>query len=180
MEGKLLENRIVVINGEINSDSSYDTITKLLYLDSVSDDDINIYINSSGGDVREGLAIIDCMNFIKSDVSTLCLGKAYSMASIILSSGTKNKRYALPNSEIMIHEPFTSASGREQEISIFNKRIGKTKNALIDILLKTTNKNKKEIIDSMNYDNFMNSKEAKEYGIIDSIISTKTVENHWN
>lgn len=171
VEEKLLENRIVFINGIIDDESAYKAITKLLYLDSLNHKDISLYINSHGGGVIQGLSIIDCMNYIKSDVSTVCIGSAYSMGAIILAAGADNKRYALPNSEIMIHQPFSSnVSGTASEVINSGNRISKNKDILINILINKTKKKKKEIIDSFNYDNFMSSKEAKEFGLIDNII----------
>ena len=170
MDKYLLDNRIIIINGVIDDNSSYSVITKLLYLDSISNDDISLYINSPGGSVSQGLAIIDCMNYIKSDVSTFCLGEAYSMASIILASGAKNKRYALPNSEIMIHEPMTKAEGNPIDLDIYSKRLFKTRDILVNILAKSTNNSKDIIIKNLNNDNYMTSKDAKNFGIIDNII----------
>ena len=123
----LLKNRIVFLNGEVNDENAYDVITKLLYLDSVGNDDISLYINSPGGSVIQGLAIIDCMNIIKSNVATYCIGSAYSMGAIILSCGSKGKRYALPNSEIMIHSPSGTLAGKAEEVALSSKRLGDSK-----------------------------------------------------
>ena len=170
IEENLLKNRIVFLNGEVNDTNAYDIITKLLYLDSVNNEEISLYINSPGGSVIQGLAIIDCMNIIKSNVSTYCIGLAYSMGAIILACG--NKRYALENSEIMIHSPSTSLSGKADEIALSSKRLDETKNKLIEILSKKTKKNKKQINKYFNCDSFMNSNEALEFGIIDKIIKS--------
>jgi len=172
IEENLLKNRIIFLNGEVNSETSYDIITKLLYLDSLNQDDISLYINSPGGSVREGLAIIDCMNTIKSNIATYCIGSSYSMGAIILSSGTIGKRYALPNSEIMIHSPSTNLSGKAEDISSSSKRLDETKNKLIEILSKNTKKNKKTINKYFKDDTYMNSDKALEFGIIDKIIKS--------
>ena len=170
MEDKLLQERIIFINGEINDTSAYDTITKLLYLDSENNEKISLYINSPGGSVVEGLAIIDTMNYIKSDVDTYCIGKAYSMGAMILSCG--KTRYALENSEIMIHSPSTSMEGKAEQIELSTERLKNTKKKLIEILYKKTNKTKKEIDKNFQKDTFMTSKEAKEFGIIDKILKS--------
>lgn len=168
----LLNNRIVFLNGEVNDNTAYDIITKLLYLDSVNHEEISLYINSPGGSVIQGLAIIDCMNIIKSSVSTYCIGSAYSMGAIILSCGAIGKRYCLPNSEVMIHAPSYSMAGKADEIRLSSQRLDETKNKLIEILAKNTKKNKKQINKYFSYDSFMNSKQALEFGIIDKIIKS--------
>lgn len=168
----LLNNRIVFLNGEVNDSTAYDIITKLLYLDSVNHEEISLYINSPGGSVIQGLAIIDCMNIIKSSVSTYCIGSAYSMGAIILSCGAIGKRYCLPNSEVMIHAPSSSMAGKADEIRLSSQRLDETKDKLIEILAKNTKKNKKQINKYFSYDNFMNSKQALEFGIIDKIIKS--------
>lgn len=168
----LLKNRIIFLNGEVNDESAYDVITKLLYLDSISNDEISLYINSPGGSVIQGLAIIDCMNIIKSDVATYCIGSAYSMGAIILSSGSVGKRYTLPNSEIMIHSPSSSFNGKTEEIVLSTKRLEQTKDKLLQILSKNTKKNKKQISKYFTYDCFMNSEEALNFGIVDKIFKS--------
>ena len=172
IEEKLLENRIIFLNGEVNDETAYNIITKLLYLDSLNNEEISLYINSPGGNVIQGLAIIDCMNIIKSNVSTYCIGSAYSMGAIILSCGTIGKRYALPNSEIMIHSPSTQMSGKAEEIALSSKRLDETKFKLIEILSKNTKKNKKQINKYFSNDSFMNSNEALDFGIVDKIIKS--------
>ena len=167
---RLLKDRIIIINGEINDTSANIIIAELLYLDSISHDDISIYINSPGGSITAGMGIYDTMNFIKSDVSTICVGMAASMGAFLLSSGKKNKRFALPNSEIMIHQPLGGASGQATEIKIAAERILKLKNKLNKILAKNTNQNIKKIEKDTDRDNFMDPKEALEYGLIDKII----------
>ena len=171
MEDKLLENRIIFINGEINDELSSRVISNLLYLDSISHDDISLYINSPGGYVNQGMAIIDTMNYIKSDVKTYSLGQSFSMASIILSCGTKGKRYSLPNSVIMIHQPSGGAYGKSDDVLITTNTLTKCKDKLINILVKQTKKNKKEITSYMNNDYYMDANDALSFGIIDKIIS---------
>lgn len=172
IDEKLLDNRIIFINGDINEDTSFNVITKLLYLDSINQNDISLYINSNGGSVSEGLAIIDCINLIRSDVATYSIGKSYSMGAIILSCGTIGKRYSLENSEIMIHAPSTTLSGKADDIMNSSIRLDNTKNKLIEILSKNTNKTKSQIKKYFMYDKFMNGKEALEFGIIDKIIKS--------
>ena len=170
---RLLKDRIIIINGEINNDVANSTIAQLLYLDSKNNDDINIYINSPGGSVTDGMAIYDTMNFIKSDVSTIGVGICASMGAFLLSSGKKGKRYSLPNTEIMIHQPLGGAQGQATEIKIAAEHILKTKDKLNKILSINTNKDLKTIEHDTDRDNFMNSKEAKDYGIIDEIIKKR-------
>ncbi len=170
MEEKLLENRIVFINGEINDELTYRVISTLLYLDSINNDDISLYINSPGGYVTQGLAIIDTMNFIKSNIRTYCVGQAASMAAIILACGSKGKRYILPNSEIMIHQPSGGAYGKSDDVLIKCNVLTKCKERLINILTVTTKKNKREITKYLNNDYYMGATEAIEFGIVDKII----------
>jgi len=173
----LLNNRIVFLNGEVNDNTAYDIITKLLYLDSINNDEISLYINSPGGSVIQGLAIIDCMNIIKSSVSTYCIGAAYSMGAIILSCGTIGKRYCLPNSEVMIHSPSSTMAGKAEEINLSARRLDETKEKLIEILVKNTKKTKKQINKYLMCDSFMNSNQALEFGIIDKIIKSNWFNN---
>ena len=167
---RLLEDRIVFITGEINDNNSNIIVSELLYLDSINQEDIYIYINSPGGSITSGMAIYDTMNYIKSDIVTICIGMAASMASIILSSGTKGKRYILPNSEVMIHQPLGGINGQATEIKIHAERILKLKDKLNKILSKNTNSNLKKIEQDTERDYFMDSKEALEYGLVDKII----------
>lgn len=167
---KLLKNRIIILNGEINDNTSNVIVAQLLYLDSINHEDISLYINSPGGSVTSGMAIYDTMNFIKSDVSTICIGIAASMASILLSAGAKGKRYALPNSEVMIHQPLGGVQGQATEIKIAAERILKLKDKINQILSLHTNQNIKKIENDTERDNFMNSEEALEYGLIDKIL----------
>jgi len=167
---KLLEDRIILLTGEINDYTSNIIIAELLYLDSINHNDICIYINSPGGSITSGMAIYDTMNYIKSDVSTICIGIAASMGAFLLSSGTKGKRYALPNSEIMIHQPLGGASGQATEIKIAANRILRLKEKLNRILSENTNQPIKKIEDDTERDYFMNSNEALDYGIVDKIL----------
>lgn len=167
---RLLEDRIILLSGEIDDNLSNIIISELLYLDSKSNEDVCIYINSPGGSITSGMAIYDTINYIKSDVSTICIGIAASMASFILSSGTKGKRYILPNAEVMIHQPIGGVQGQATEIKIVANRIIKMKDKLNKILSNNTNKDIKQIEIDTERDYFMNSKEALEYGIVDKII----------
>jgi len=166
---RLLKDRIIIINGEINDDTSNSIVAQLLYLDSINHDDISIYINSPGGSITSGMAIYDTMNFIKSDVVTICIGMAASMAAFLLSSGKKGKRYCLPNAEVMIHQPLGGAQGQATEIKIAAERILKLKKKLNTILAKNCGQSLKKIEKDTERDYFMDSKESLEYGIIDKI-----------
>lgn len=167
---RLLKDRIIMLSGEINDEVSNNIIAQLLYLDSINHDDISIYINSPGGSITAGMAIYDTMNFIKSDISCICVGMAASMAAFLLASGTKGKRCALRNSEVMIHQPLGGVKGQATEIKIAADRILKLKNRLNKILAKNTSKNLKTIERDTERDNFMDSDEALKYGIIDKIL----------
>lgn len=167
---RLLKDRIIIISGEINDINSNTIVAELLYLDSLNNDDISIYINSPGGSVTAGMAIYDTMNFVKSDVSTICVGMAASMGAFLLSSGCKGKRYVLPNSEVMIHQPLGGAQGQATEIKIAAERILKLKDKLNHILSKNTDKSLKIIEKDTERDNFMTASEALEYGIVDEIL----------
>lgn len=171
---KLLEDRIIFIGDEITDHLANIIIGELLYLDSINNKDISIYINSPGGSVTAGMAIYDTMNFIKSDVCTICIGCAASMGAFLLSSGKKGKRYSLPNSEIMIHQPLGGANGQATEIKIAAEHILKIKDKLNKILSINTNQDIKTIEKDTERDNYMNAKEALEYGIIDEIIKKAT------
>lgn len=170
---RLLKDRIIILNGEINDQTSNIVVAQLLYLDSESNEDIELYINSPGGSITSGMAIYDTMNFIKSKVSTICIGMAASMAAFLLSSGEKGKRMALPNSDIMIHQPLGGASGQATEIKIAAEHILKVKNKLNKILAKNTGKTIEQIEQDTERDYFLSSKEAKNYGLIDKIIENK-------
>lgn len=167
---KLLASRIVFINGEINDSVASTVIAELLYLDSLSNDDISIYINSPGGMVTAGFAIYDTMNFIKSDVSTIGMGLCASMAAFLLSSGQKGKRYLLPNAEVMIHQPIGGAQGQATEIKIASDHILETKTKLNKILAKNTGQKLTKIMKDTERDHYLDAKKAKEYGLVDHII----------
>lgn len=167
---RLLKDRIILLNGEIDDNTANIIIAQLLYLDSLNNQDINLYINSPGGSITAGMAIYDTMNFIKSNVSTICIGICASMAAFLLSSGSKGKRYALPNSEVMIHQPLGGAQGQATEIKIAAERILKLKDKLNKILAHNTGKKIEQIEKDTERDYFLSSKEAKEYGIIDKIL----------
>lgn len=167
---RLLKDRVIMLSGEINDLTANIVIAELLYLDSINNDDISIYINSPGGSITSGMAIYDTMNFIKSDVSTICIGMAASMGAFLLSCGKKGKRFALPNSEIMIHQPLGGASGQATEIKIAAERILKIKDKLNKILATNTNQDLKKIENDTERDYFMDSTEALDYGIIDKVI----------
>ena len=167
---RLLKNRIILLSGEINDDTANVIIAQLLYLDSISNDDISLYINSPGGSITSGMAIYDTMNLIKSDVSTICIGMAASMAAFLLSCGKKGKRYCLPNSEVMIHQPLGGVNGQATEIDIVAKRIITLRSKINSILAKNTKRNIKQIEKDTDRDYYMDSKAALEYGIIDKIL----------
>lgn len=170
---RLLKDRIIIINGEINNETANSVVAQLLFLDSLNNEDISIYINSPGGSVTDGMAIYDTMNFIKSDVSTIGMGICASMAAFLLSSGKKGKRCALPNCEVMIHQPLGGAQGQATEIKIAAEHILKTKDKLNKILSNNTGKDLNIIEKDTDRDNFMDSNEALNYGIIDKIIDNK-------
>ena len=170
---RLLKERIIFISGEINDNTANSVVAQLLYLDSLNNNDISIYINSPGGSITAGMAIYDTMNFINSDVITICIGMAASMGAFLLSSGTKNKRYALPNSDIMIHQPLGGIEGKATDIKIVSDRIIDLKKRINKILSKNTNQTLKRIEKDTETDNYMNSKEALKYGLIDRIIKYK-------
>ena len=172
---RLLKDRIIILNGEINDDSSNIVVAQLLYLDSLNNEDISIYINSPGGSITSGMAIYDTMNFVKSDVSTICIGMSASMAAFILACGAKGKRYILPNSEVMIHQPLGGTQGQATDIKIATDRIIKLKHRINSILAKQTGQSLKKITSDTERDYFMNSNEALKYGLVDKIIDHK-----WN
>lgn len=167
---RLLKDRIIILCGEIDDINSNTIVAQLLYLDSINHDDISIYINSPGGSVTAGMAIYDTMHFIKSDVSTICVGMAASMAAFLLSSGTKGKRCCLPNSEVMIHQPLGGAQGQATEIKIAAERILKLRDKLNHMLAKNTGKNLTEIEKDTERDYFLSAEESLNYGLIDKIL----------
>ena len=170
---RLLKDRIILLSGEIDDECVNSVIAQLLYLDSLNNEEISLYINSPGGSVTSGMAIYDTMNFVKSDVSTICLGMAASMGAFLLSSGKKGKRYALPNSEIMIHQPLGGAKGQATEIKIAAEQILKTKEKLNKILSENTGQDLKKVEQDTERDHFLDANEALDYGLIDKIITQK-------
>ena len=167
---RLLEDRIIFLDGEINNQTANLIIAQLIYLEGKDPDkDIMMYINSPGGSVVSGMAIYDTMNYIKCDVSTICVGLAASMAAILLSSGAKGKRFALPNSEVMIHQPLGGFQGQASDIKISTDHILDLKNRLNKILSKNTNKSIKTIEKDTDRDNYLNAEEAINYGLVDKI-----------
>lgn len=167
---RLLKERIIMLSGEINDQMANSIIAQLLYLDSINHDDISLYINSPGGVITAGMAIYDTMQFIKSDVTTICVGMAASMASFLLASGAKGKRFCLPNSEVMIHQPLGGAQGQATEIKIAAEHILKLKDKLNRLLSKNTGKDLQTIEHDTERDNFMDAEEALEYGLVDKIV----------
>ena len=170
---RLLKDRIVLLSGEIDDNLANIIVSELLYLDSINHDDISLYINSPGGSITAGMAIMDTMNFVKSDVSTICLGMAASMGAFLLSCGKKGKRYILPNAEVMILQPLGGVQGQATEIKIVAERILKLKEKLNTILAKNTKKDLKTITKDTERDYFLDSKEAVMYGIVDQILDKK-------
>ena len=167
---RLLKDRIIMLTGEINDNLANSIVSQLLYLDSLNHEDISLYINSPGGSISSGMAIYDTMNYIKSDVSTICLGMAASMGAFLLSSGSKGKRYCLPNSEVMIHQPLGGASGQATEIKIAAEHILKIKDKMNKILANNTNKDIKVIEADTERDNYLSANDALTYGLIDKIL----------
>lgn len=167
---RLLKERIIMLSGEINDQMANSIVAQLLYLDSINHDDISLYINSPGGVITAGMAIFDTMQFIKSDVTTICVGMAASMASFLLASGKKGKRFCLPNSEVMIHQPLGGAQGQATEIKIAAEHILKLKDKLNRLLSKHTDQDLKVIEHDTERDNFMDAEEALAYGLVDKII----------
>ena len=167
---RLLDDRIIFLSGEINDAVANTVVAQLIYLEGKdSTKDISLYINSPGGSVTAGMAIYDTMNYIKCDVSTICIGMAASMGAFLLSSGTKGKRYALPNSEIMIHQPLGGAQGQASDIKIQAEHILRTKAKLNRILAANTGNDIERIEKDTDRDNYMSADEAKDYGLIDSV-----------
>ncbi len=167
---RLLKDRIIFICGEISENTSNIVVSQLLYLDSISNDDIYLYINSPGGSVTAGMAIYDTMEYIKSDVNTIGMGMCASMAAFLLACGEKKKRMALPNTEIMIHQPLGGAQGQASDIKIAAERIIKIRLKLNEILSKKTNQDIETIEKDTDRDNYLSAEEAKNYGLIDIVI----------
>lgn len=168
---RLLNDRIIFLADEVNDATASLVVAQLLYLEAQDPDrDISLYINSPGGSVTSGMAIYDTMNYIKCDVSTICIGMAASMGAFLLSSGAKGKRFALPNSEIMIHQPLGGAQGQASDIKIHAEHILKTRDTLNSILAANTGKPIEIIAADTERDNFMSAAAAVEYGLIDKVV----------
>ncbi|MBC6713873.1 ATP-dependent Clp protease proteolytic subunit [Treponema sp. Marseille-Q3903] len=168
---RLLKDRIIFIDGEINDYTADLAVAQILFLESENPEkDISIYINSPGGSVTAGLAIYDTMKYVKCDIQTICMGQAASMAAILLAGGTKGKRYALPSSRVMIHQPRGGVEGQESDISILAKEIIRLKKLSIEYLASDTGKTVKKIAEDIERDYYMSSKEAMEYGIVDHVM----------
>ncbi|MDY6012661.1 ATP-dependent Clp endopeptidase proteolytic subunit ClpP [Clostridium sp.] len=175
---RLLKDRIIMINGEINDATSNLVVAQLLFLESEDPDkDIYIYINSPGGSITAGMAIYDTMQYIKPDVCTICIGLAASMGSFLLSSGKKGKRYALPNAEIMIHQPLGGFQGQATDFDIHAKRILRIKDKLNQILSENTDQPLEKIKADVERDYFLDADEAMEYGLVDKVITKNEIEN---
>ena len=171
---RLLKDRIIFLDGEVNDASASVIVAQLLFLEAEDPGkDINLYINSPGGSVTAGLAIYDTMQYIKCDVSTICIGMAASMGSFLLSGGKKGKRLALPNAEIMIHQPSGGAQGQASEIQIAAEHILKTRRKLNEILAANTGQTLDTLARDTDRDNFMSAEEAKAYGLIDEVITSR-------
>ena len=169
---RLLKDRIIFLGEEVNDVTASLVVAQLLFLESEDPNkDINLYINSPGGSVTAGMAIYDTMNYIKCDVCTTCIGMAASMGAFLLSGGAKGKRFALPNAEIMIHQPSGGAQGQATEINIAAEHILKTRKKLNEILAANTGRSYEEIARDTERDNYMTAQEAKEYGLIDEILA---------
>lgn len=169
---RLLNDRIIMLNEEVNSASAGLVVAQLLYLEGQdASKDISLYINSPGGSVTDGMAIYDTMQYIKCDVSTICIGLAASMGAFLLAAGTKGKRFALPNSDIMIHQPSGGAKGQATDINIHAQHILKTKEKLNRILSEKTGQPFEVIASDTERDNFMSAQEAQNYGIIDKVMT---------
>lgn len=169
---RLLKDRIIFLGEEVNDTTASLVVAQLLFLDAEDPDkDINLYINSPGGVITAGMAIYDTMQYIHADVSTICIGMAASMGAFLLAGGTKGKRFALPNAEVMIHQPSGGARGQATEIRIHAENILKTKRKLNEILAANTGKSVEEVERDTERDNFMSAEEAKAYGLIDEIIT---------
>lgn len=171
---RLLKDRIVFVTGEIDDTMANLVIAQLLFLESEDPDkDIHLYINSPGGSVSAGLAIYDTMQYIKPDVSTICMGMAASMASVLLAAGAPGKRFALPYSRVMIHQPLGGVQGQASEIEITAREILRLRDEMNGILARHTGQTKEKIAQDTDRDNYMSSQQAKEYGLIDEVVSRK-------
>lgn len=178
---RLLKDRIIFLGEEVNETTASLVVAQLLYLESEdSSKDISLYINSPGGSVTAGMAIYDTMKYIKCDVSTICIGMAASMGAFLLAGGTKGKRYALPNAEIMIHQPLGGAQGQATEIEIAAQHILKTKKKLNQMIADNCGKSIEEVEKDTDRDNWMSAEEAVAYGLIDKIVENRPTENKEN
>ncbi|MCQ2910920.1 MAG: ATP-dependent Clp endopeptidase proteolytic subunit ClpP [Clostridia bacterium] len=171
---RLLKERIIFVTGEVNDEMADLIVAQLLFLESEDPEkDIFMYINSPGGSVSAGFAIYDAMHYVKCDVSTMCIGLAASMGAFLLAGGTKGKRYALPNAEIMIHQPLGGAKGQASDIQIVAENILKTKEKLNKMISENTGKPYEEVVKDTDRDNYMSAEEAKEYGLIDEVMVSR-------
>lgn len=169
---RLLKDRIIFLGGPIDDAVANTVVAQLLFLESEDPDkDIHLYINSPGGVVTAGLAIYDTMQYIKPDVSTICIGQAASMGALLLTAGAKGKRYALPNARIMIHQPLGGAQGQSTDIQIQAREIQRIREVINDILVESTGKDRETVVQDTERDNFMTAEEAKAYGLIDEVIT---------
>ncbi len=169
---RLLKDRIIMLSGEVNDQVASTVVAQLLFLEAQDPDkDIYFYINSPGGVITSGLAMFDTMNYIKPDIVTICIGQAASMGAFLLSSGTKGKRYALPNARIMIHQPSGGAQGQSTDIQIQAEEIQRLKDTLNEIMAENCGKKAKQLEKDTERDNFMSSQEAMEYGLIDKVLT---------
>ena len=170
---RLLKDRIIILSGEIDDNLANIIVSELLYLDSINHNDISLYINSPVGSITSGMAIMDTMNYIKSDVKTICIGLAASMAAFLLSCGKKGKRYILPNAEVMIHQPLGGVQGQATEIKIVAERIINLRNKLNKMLSENTGQQLDKIEKDTERDHFLTAKESVDYGIVDEILEKK-------
>lgn len=169
---RLLKDRIIFLGGLIDDAVANTVVAQLLFLESEDPDkDIHLYINSPGGVVTAGLAIYDTMQYIKPDVSTICIGQAASMGALLLTAGAKGKRYALPNARIMIHQPLGGAQGQSTDIQIQAREIQRIREVINDILVESTGKDRETVVQDTERDNFMTAEEAKAYGLVDEVIT---------
>lgn len=169
---RLLKDRIIFLGGPIDDAVANTVVAQLLFLESEDPDkDIHLYINSPGGVVTAGLAIYDTMQYIKPDVSTICIGQAASMGALLLTAGAKGKRYALPNARIMIHQPLGGAQGQSTDIQIQAREIQRIREVINDILVESTVKDRETVVQDTERDNFMTAEEAKAYGLVDEVIT---------
>ena len=175
---RLLKDRIIIMGEEVLDAMANTVIAQMLFLESEDPDkDINMYINSPGGSITAGMAIYDTMQYIKPDIATICMGQATSMAALLLAAGTEGKRYALPHSRIMIHQPLGGTQGQATDIDIHAKEILKMRDTLNHILFKHTGQPIEKVRKDTERDYFMTSEEAKEYGIVDKVITTREIPN---